>query len=170
MPSVVFWGPPVTRPCIYISRVSYNPIIPQKRLQEKRAIPCVLLSLKCIIALFSRSLFLGLESLLGNSGIYYLESCRCSLKRTEGTDDSGQRQKCSGRAARLQGIWLVPPSEARSPGVRVRPPHAARIRKTKIPGSRNLGGSPLVWAGVRPLEPESRLGSNPPELPDSSGV
>ena len=38
----------------------------KKRLRESRAIPCVLLSLMCIIALFSRNLFLGLESLLGN--------------------------------------------------------------------------------------------------------
>ena len=35
---------------------------PKKRLQENRAIPCVSLSLMCVIALFSQSLFLGLES------------------------------------------------------------------------------------------------------------
>ena len=34
-------------------------------LQENRAIPCVVLPLMCIIALFSWSLFLGLESFLG---------------------------------------------------------------------------------------------------------
>ena len=45
---------------------------PKKRLQENRAIPCVLLSLMCIIALFSWSLLLGLESLLGNLGIWYV--------------------------------------------------------------------------------------------------
>lgn len=46
-----------------------NPRIPQKRLQENRARRCLLLSLMCIIALFSWSIFLGLESLLGNLGI-----------------------------------------------------------------------------------------------------
>ena len=39
---------------------------PRKRLRESRAMPCVLLSSMCVIALFSRSLFSGLESLLGN--------------------------------------------------------------------------------------------------------
>ena len=36
--------------------------------QENRAIPCVLLPLMRILALFSRSLFLGSESLLGILG------------------------------------------------------------------------------------------------------
>ena len=41
----------------------------KKRLQENGAIQCVLLCLMCMIALFSWSLFVGLESLLGNLGI-----------------------------------------------------------------------------------------------------
>ena len=47
---------------------------PKKRLHENGAIPCVMLSLMCIITLFSRSLFLGLGSLRGNSGIIYAVS------------------------------------------------------------------------------------------------
>ena len=35
---------------------------PKKRLQENRAIPCLVLSSMCVIDLFSRSLLLGLES------------------------------------------------------------------------------------------------------------
>ena len=42
---------------------------PKTRLRESRAISCVLLSRMCAIALLSRSLFLGLESLLGSLGI-----------------------------------------------------------------------------------------------------
>ena len=55
---------------------------PKKRLQENTAIPCVLLSWMCIsIALFSRSLFLGLESLLANLGILRLPPATISLPR-----------------------------------------------------------------------------------------
>ena len=51
---------------------------PKKGLQEHRAIPCALWSLMCIIALCSRSLFLGLESLLVNLGISLLNSMHSS--------------------------------------------------------------------------------------------
>ena len=56
--------------CIYIYIYIYLSELPRrdskikKRLQETSAIPRVLLSLMCMIALFSRSLFWGLESLL----------------------------------------------------------------------------------------------------------
>ena len=41
---------------------------PKRRLQANRAIPCALLCVMRIITLLSWSLFLGLESLLGNLG------------------------------------------------------------------------------------------------------
>ena len=52
---------------LYISTThnTYNHYTPNSILQENRAIPCVLLSSMCIIALFSWSLLLGLESFLG---------------------------------------------------------------------------------------------------------
>ena len=65
--SIPAWG----RPSSSIQEFPRRDSKPKKRLQENRATPCVLLLLMCIIALFSWSLCLGLESLLGNSCIMY---------------------------------------------------------------------------------------------------
>ena len=57
---------------------------PKRRLRENIAMPCVILYSMCIITVFSRSLFLGLESLLGNLGI-----------RTLGFDPGQQIASCT---------------------------------------------------------------------------
>ena len=61
---------------------------PKKGLRENRAIPCVLLSLMRVIALFSWSLFLGLE--LGNLGIVSLSGLPKSTLRCNGRRRTAQ--------------------------------------------------------------------------------